>query len=172
MSTTCNDCGTALKPLFGTKMYCPNDCDRVKHGASSAGDRKPKTTAHRCLDGSSGDDMPLPLTHKTKLTKKIAGGGFPNSSKAREATILVRKIVSCKYIDDSRNKLAILLSDVCNNIRTSDTGRLEINLKKGFTTKDLPLAVSHGASKITVDDGIGVQKVLKDVNRGVRPIFT
>jgi hypothetical protein len=29
MAMNCNDCGTALKHLFGPKWYCPNDCDKV-----------------------------------------------------------------------------------------------------------------------------------------------
>jgi hypothetical protein len=34
----CTDCGTALKPLFGSKWYCPNDCDKKPKVTNTIGE--------------------------------------------------------------------------------------------------------------------------------------
>jgi len=86
--------------------------------------------------------------------------------------MLVREIKQGGNISRNRDRLSVLLTNWCNEIKVTPDGKIELNLIRGYNTHNLPKAVAHGANKITVDDGAGVRRVLKDVSRGITPIFT
>lgn len=61
----CKDCDTALKPLFGSKWYCPNDCDRKT---------KTTTTASECSKRwwwwASSCRLNTPIKHRIIMCDK------------------------------------------------------------------------------------------------------
>jgi len=85
--------------------------------------------------------------------------------------MLVREIKQGGNISRNRDRLSVLLTKWCNEVKVTSDGKIELNLKIDFGTSSLPKAVAHGASKITVDTQYAGRKILKDVSR-IRPIFT
>lgn len=66
--TNCNDCGTALKHLFGRTWYCPNDCDKKPKATATTNEclRRWWTTISKAILGETRKDIFLVYDDPTK----------------------------------------------------------------------------------------------------------